>query len=91
MVAPPSPITAQTYAKAGLPFYSLPKEPEGGIYGMFSDIKSIMQVDAEKGKKCLEKELKFPTIKLDKTGKVLFKSVGTMEEDLKSMGFAYFG
>lgn len=90
MVPPSSPITAQSYAAAGLPFFSLPDEPKGGIYGMFSDIKSIMEIDAEKGKKGLDKELKFRTIKLDKTGKIEFRSVQMMEANLNGMHFAHF-
>ncbi len=86
----PSPVTAESYAAAGFPFFSLPKEPLGSIYGMFSDIKSIMEIDAEKGKQGLDKELKFPVIKLDKTGKMQFRSVGMMEQNLTGMGFAQF-
>ncbi|KUJ20107.1 uncharacterized protein LY89DRAFT_682890 [Mollisia scopiformis] len=86
---PPSPITAELYAAAGLPFFSLPDEPKTGIYGKFSGVKSIGQMDVAKGKKKgLDRELKFPVIKLDRSGKHLFRPVGRMEALLKGMGFA---
>jgi hypothetical protein len=70
-----------------MPLFKLPNEPKGSIFGMFSDIKSIMEIDVEKGKKSIDKELYFPVVKLDKKGRVVFKSVGMMEQELKNMGF----
>jgi hypothetical protein len=89
MAPPPSPVTAESYAAAGLPFYSIPSEVDSGVQGMFSDIKSIAQIDREKGKKGLDRELKFPTIELDKTGKkVGFRGVEQLVEEVKGWGIA---
>ena len=44
--APTSPITAQTYANLGLPFFSLEDKPSG-ISGAFSNVKSVAQIDGE--------------------------------------------
>jgi hypothetical protein len=86
---PPSPVTAESYAAAGLPFYSIPSEVDSGVQGMFSDIKSIAQIDREKGKKGLDRELKFPTIELDKTGKnVGFRGVEQLVEEVKGWSIA---
>lgn len=45
--APPTkPINAQTYEMHGLPFYKLCEEPSG-IFGDFSLVKSIAQINGE--------------------------------------------
>jgi len=74
---PPSPATAETYAAASLPFFSIPSEVDSGVKGIFGDVKSVGQIDREKGRKGLDRELKFPTIELDETGqRVGFRGVG---------------
>lgn len=89
MVPPPSPVTAESYAAAGLPFYSIPSEVDSGVQGMFSDIKSVGQMDREKGKKGLDRELKFPTIELDETGKkVGFRGVEQLVGEVTGWGIA---
>jgi hypothetical protein len=84
---PPSPVTAESYAAAGLPFYSIPSEVDSGVKGMFNDISSVGHIDRAKGRKGLDRELEFPTIKLDKTGqKVGFRGVEELVEDVKGLG-----
>lgn len=44
--APPdTPITAKTYASHGLPWYEIYDDQPSGIYGNFSDVKSVNQLD----------------------------------------------
>jgi hypothetical protein len=91
MQPPPSPVSAETYAAAGLPFFELPYEVPSGIEGNFDDIKTVSQLDLQKGLKGLDKELKFPTIQLDKSGqRVPFRAVDEMEKQLKSLHIAKF-
>src|SRR5436853_7917209 len=45
-LAPRTPVTYKTYAKAGLPFYEIYKEKPSSISGAFSQVKTISEVDA---------------------------------------------
>jgi hypothetical protein len=51
MLAPPTPITAEAYIKAGIPFYAAGEDPEEAAVvngkGLFEAIKSVAQMDAE--------------------------------------------
>ena len=90
---PPSPVTAEIYAAAGLPFYEIEGEKGEGIKGVFSsvfsDIKSVGQLDRENGIGGMDKELEFPTIKLDKTGQpVTFRPLEQLIRDVKAWGIA---
>ncbi|KAL2067774.1 hypothetical protein VTL71DRAFT_15870 [Oculimacula yallundae] len=103
---PPSPITAESYAEAGLPFFALPKEADSGIKGLFSDVKGIHEVDVEKGAaqpkpkfkykgpsrgQGWKKELKFPTLQLDKSGHLEgFRSVENITQELNGWGITQF-
>ncbi|TVY90806.1 hypothetical protein LAWI1_G005376, partial [Lachnellula willkommii] len=85
--APPSPITAERYADAGLPFFSIPAEKPSGINGAFSDVKSVAFLDKEKmGKKTMDRHLKFRTVELDQTGHLGFRSVAELEAQVKNLG-----
>jgi hypothetical protein len=91
MQPPPSPVSAATYAAAGLPFFALPYETLSGIEGNFEDIKSVRKLDLQRGRKGLEKELKFPTIQLDNSGqRVPFRTVEEIEKQLRSLNIAQF-
>jgi hypothetical protein len=91
MHPPPSPVSAETYAAAGLPFFELPYKVPSGIEGNFEDIKTISQLDLQKGRKGVEKELEFPIIHLDKSGqRVPFRAVDEIEKQLKSLRIAQF-
>lgn len=48
---PPSPVGAQTYAQAGLPFFELYEEEESGIVGFesFDALKSVNRLERERG------------------------------------------
>ncbi|KAK0101050.1 hypothetical protein ONS95_012962 [Cadophora gregata] len=87
---PPTPVTAQSYADAAQPYFSLPTQADSGIQGLFSDVKSIQELDAEKGilakDESSAKELNFPTIQLDKSGlqQHKFIPVSEMESDLSA-------
>ena len=86
-LAPPSPVTAESYAAAGLPFYSLPNEQSSGIKSVFSDVKSVAQFEKEKkGTKTLDRNLKFPTVELDQTGHVSFRPVADLDAQVKALG-----
>jgi hypothetical protein len=89
MAPPPSPVTAETYAAAGLPFFSITGEVDSGVKGIFEDIRSVGQIDRAKGRKGLDRELKFPVIELDKTGqRVRFRGVEDLVEETKAWGIA---
>ncbi|KAI0487632.1 hypothetical protein F4859DRAFT_525725, partial [Xylaria cf. heliscus] len=45
---PPCPISAATYAQAGLPFFDFPEEPSG-ISGAFDGIKSVNEINVNRG------------------------------------------
>lgn len=42
---PPTPITYDTYIKAGIPFYSIFNEPSSTISGGFGGVKSLGEID----------------------------------------------
>jgi hypothetical protein len=85
----PSPVTAESYAAAGLPFFEIEGEGNSGVVGLFSDIKSVSQLDRENCKGGLDRELAFPTIQLDKTGqRVGFRGVDQLVADVKAWGIA---
>jgi hypothetical protein len=89
MAPPPSPVTTEHYAAAGVPFYNIQGEGKSGVKGLFSDVKSVGQMDRENGVGGLERELAFPTIQLDKTGqKVAFRAVDQLVADVKAWGIA---
>ena len=58
----PSPITAETYAELGLPFFAL-EDKLSGISGAFDNVKSVAELDGE-----AEKSETFPVQYLDKQG-----------------------
>ncbi|KAF8417869.1 hypothetical protein EV426DRAFT_720975 [Tirmania nivea] len=45
MIMPPTPISVQTYAKAGLPFFQFLNEDPSVISGDFEKLKSVAQID----------------------------------------------
>jgi hypothetical protein len=84
---PPSPVMAESYAAAGLPFFEIQGEQGQGVQGLFSAIKSVGQIDEENGVGGLEKELAFPIVELDKTGqRVGFRGVDQLIVDVKAWG-----
>ncbi|PMD28575.1 hypothetical protein NA56DRAFT_653256 [Hyaloscypha hepaticicola] len=64
----PSPVTVEVYAASSLPFFEIQDEEKSGVEGLFSDVKSVGQLDWENGFGGLERELAFPAVELDKTG-----------------------
>ncbi|TVY65745.1 hypothetical protein LSUE1_G008321 [Lachnellula suecica] len=91
MRARPSPITAATYAAAGLPFYSLPTEKPSGIKGIFSDIKSVAQLDVtRKRKRTMDKKVKFRTVELDPANQIPFRSVADLIAAVTGLGIYHF-
>jgi hypothetical protein len=92
MSAPPSPVTAESYAAAGLPFFSLPAEKPSGIKGIFSDIKSVAALDKElMGKKTLDRTLRFRTVEIDPKINIPFRAVSDLEAQVKGLGIHSFG
>ena len=62
-------------------------EISSGIRGLFSDIESVEETDHKNGKEAWKKELKFPTIQLDNTGKNIgFRPLEKLQEDNKKWG-----
>ncbi|KAI1288786.1 hypothetical protein F5Y03DRAFT_404478 [Xylaria venustula] len=45
---PPCPISISTYTDAGLPFFDLPEEPSG-ISGAFDGVKSVHEINVDRG------------------------------------------
>ena len=90
---PPSPVTAETYAAASLPFYEIKGEEGQGVKGVFSsvfsDIKSVRQLDKDNGIGEEDEELWFSTVKLDKTGQPLaFRPINQLIQDVMAWGIA---
>ncbi|OQO11829.1 hypothetical protein B0A48_03556 [Cryoendolithus antarcticus] len=94
---PETPITAATYAKYGLPYYSLLDETPSGIYGNFSEIASVATKDGtgtqteEKTQAAVEvaKSTKNPVVSLDADGqRVGFRPVSKMKEEVREMVLA---
>ncbi|KAF2443479.1 ubiquitin-domain-containing protein [Karstenula rhodostoma CBS 690.94] len=68
---PPSkPISAQTYAKNGMPFFAMYEEPSG-ISGAFSMVKSVAQIDGVK-----DKNVKLPIRHIGEDGNRATQAVG---------------
>lgn len=84
-----SPVTAASYAAAGLPFFELPEEEDNGVVGDFEGVKSVTQLDMERSgsiNKFMETHLQFPIVQLDRSGFAAaagFMAVGDMEESVK--------
>jgi ubiquitin len=88
---PSTPITAQTYANHGYPYYDIYDEKPSGIKGDFSGVKSVADKDLE-GAPTLEKakvvaevilDTHNPVVLLGKTGKPTgFRPVKVMEQEL---------
>jgi hypothetical protein len=47
-VAPPTPVSAQTYASLGLPFYELFREKLSMISGAFGKVKTLSELDMQR-------------------------------------------
>ncbi|KAG4218664.1 hypothetical protein PC116_g32856, partial [Phytophthora cactorum] len=45
---PPSPVSAETYAAEGLPFFDLPEEPSD-VFGDFEAVRSVNEIDRSRG------------------------------------------
>lgn len=95
---PPTPITAQTYADHGLPFFKLYEE-NSGIEGDFKGVKSVKAVDnakdVTKNGQSLEADepaTSNPVIILNPDGalKAGFKPVAVMTEELRKLNLAQF-
>ena len=71
---PTSPITAQTYAALGLPFFTLEDKPSG-ISGTFDNVKSVAELDGDK-----EMSETFPTQYLDKQGHTIHPDSATVAD-----------
>jgi hypothetical protein len=50
LAAPPTPVSAVTYASHGYPFFELYEEPSG-IVGQFDDVMSVAEKNAQDGRK----------------------------------------
>lgn len=87
--APPSPISARTYADAGLPFFRLPEEASSGIQGRYSSILSISELKRRQGQAAYERELNFPVIKLDGRGRALgFRPLAQLLKETSAWGIS---
>lgn len=84
--APPTPVSAATYASHGYPFYQLYEEPTG-IKGNFKGLKSVGELDREKGVNHevheKEKDLSFPFAMIGK--KPSFVPVSEMEKQMSGL------
>lgn len=95
---PPTPITAQTYADHGLPFFKLYEE-KSGIEGDFKGVKSVKAMDnakdVTKNGQSLDADEPAtynPVIVLNPDGatKAGFKPVAVMTEELRKLNLAQF-
>lgn len=93
---PETPVDAKTYAEHGLPFYELYEE-NSNVAGNFGKIKSVKQMDAEKGKvkkaegAVDEPSFNFPVTILNPHGPhTPFRPVSELKEYLKSRNAVQF-
>ena len=82
--APPTPISAESYAEAGLPFFKLYEEPSN-ISGAFKNVKSIASLDQEKGLNLEEKSQNYPLVHLNEESKERFRSVSELTAELRQV------
>ncbi|KAI1476044.1 hypothetical protein F4774DRAFT_394493 [Daldinia eschscholtzii] len=65
---PPSPVSAETYAAEGLPFFDLPEEPSD-VFGDFEAVRSVNEIDRSRGiATASEASIHPPVIHLSKRG-----------------------
>ena len=97
--APPdTPITAETYAEQGLPFYKFYEEEHSTIKGDFAGISSVKAVDKAKAKSGQqdnrrdedEPSYANPLILLDKNASIHFRPVKEMKDELRGARHAQF-
>lgn len=65
--APPTPVTAETYAKYGYPFFKLYEETSS-VFGSWGQLLSIAGIDKAKGNSAVhdsEANLSFPTVAIN--------------------------
>lgn len=95
---PATPVTAQTYAAQGLPYYDIYNERPSGIAGAFGGVKSVAQfdkmkhqdIDADRAVKEVEECTYNPVVTLDCTGKLIgFRTVSQMEQELRQELLGY--
>lgn len=88
---PMTPVTAETYAQHGFPYFAIYDEKPSGISGDFEDIQSVAGKDLhgvatlEKAKAVAEviQDFNNPVVMLDPKGRYSgFRSVKTMEKEL---------
>jgi hypothetical protein len=87
--APPTPITAKTYASYNYPFFELYEEP-AGIIGSFHDDKSVAELDKGMGKLSVHEAEEKPDFNVIKIGdfKPAFVPVFEMKDRLKDTNMA---
>jgi len=49
LAAPPTPISMEQYITNGQPFYKIVDEAPSDIFGNFADVKSVTEIDEERG------------------------------------------
>ena len=83
---PKSPVSAETYAAAGRPFFKLYEEVST-VSGGFGEVKSIAELNEEKdGGQAEEKPHDFPLILTNPEGpEAPFRSVSELEESVRKM------
>lgn len=93
MASPDTPISAQTYASQGLPFFDIYNDTSM-VEGDLGDIKSIGAMDAEKSNKDDANNtpaIKNPVILLNPNGtQHKFKPVSVLKAELKRLNHAQF-
>ena len=82
LLPPNTPITAETYAEHGLPYFDIYDEEPSGIVGHFDGVKSITKLDGT-----TESPHNNPVVKLDKGGRVRrpFKPIAVLEKELREV------
>lgn len=81
---PSTPLSAASYAEAGLPFFKLYEEPSK-VFGSFKTIKSVAGLDQEKGLSLEERSQRYPLVHLNESSSTRFRPVSELIAELRQV------
>jgi hypothetical protein len=92
--APPTPVTARSYAQQGFPFFAIYEEPKSSISGDFSLVQSVAAIDELRGDKTKAREMAepiaFPVILLDSEDRITFRPVSELIHETQKANVVHF-
>ena len=95
IAAPQTPITAEAYVEAGLPFFKL-YDDKSSVVGKFQSVKSVHAIDKSLAKRKQERIKEEPSLRpklivLNPAGiRLPFRSASELRAELQSLNAAHF-